>query len=69
MWTMKTVFVGVESEHGNWSAVSFDTEAEAWSWWNAPATKGKNTYDRVQTMTDPSGNVVKKRVMDPKNNC
>lgn len=66
MWTMKTVFVGVESENGDWSAVSFDTEAEAWSWWNAPV--GKATYVLVQTMTDSSGNVVKERVVDPKNN-
>lgn len=56
MWTMKTVFVGVESEHGNWSAVNFDTEEEAWFWWNAPEVKA--TYARVRTMTDPDGNVV-----------
>lgn len=60
MWTMKTEFItAVPLEHGNTSAISFDTEAEAWTWWEATTTKSNHV--RVQTLTDPAGKVLATR--------
>ena len=61
MWWMKTVFVGLESVHGNWSAHGHETYEEAMEWWNA--SRGKATYVREQTLTDPNGNVVATRTV------
>ena len=61
-WTMRVDFVTAEPlEHGNWSAVEFETEAEARLWWNAADTR--SGMHRVMTLTDPDGNVVDQRVV------
>jgi hypothetical protein len=62
MWTMKTEFItDVPLEHGNWSSISFDTEAEARTWWDAKDTL--STYSRVMTLTDPAGKVLATRTV------
>lgn len=62
MWWIKTVFVGLVNENGNWSATGHDTEEEAQSWWNA--APGKASYPREQTLTDPQGTVVEARTVN-----
>ena len=55
-WVMKTVFVtATPLEHGNWSAVEFETAEEAWAWWDAVATR--SMHPRQMTVADPSGRV------------
>lgn len=59
-WVFRTEFVTDKPlEHGNWSAVEFDTEAEAREWWSAKDTVS-NTV-RVMTLTNPEGQVVDTR--------
>jgi hypothetical protein len=56
-WVMKTEFVTeTPLEHGNWSAVEFETFEEALVWWSAPDTK--SALHRHMTLADPSGKVV-----------
>lgn len=66
MWWIRTEFVGVELEHGNWSAHGHDTEAEARAWWHA--AQGKTSYVRVQTLTNPEGTIVESRTITPGSN-
>ena len=68
-WVMKTEFLTTTPmgytlaplEHGNWSSVEFETEAEARTWWRAKDTL--STYHRVMTLMDPDGQVVATRVV------
>lgn len=56
-WVIKTVFVTeTPLEHGNWSAVEFETFEEAMDWWCAPTTK--SNYHRHITLSNPDGVVV-----------
>ena len=51
-WVMKTEFMTDKPlEHGNWSSVEFETEKEAWAWWDAKPTKSNTP--RMMTMTAP----------------
>jgi hypothetical protein len=61
MWWLRTEFVGVDLEHGNWTSVGHDTYDEAMMWWNA--TQCRATYVREQTLTDPNGTVVEQRTL------
>lgn len=55
-WVIKTEFMTeAPLEHGNWSAVEFDTEEEAQQWWAAPNTR--SVHNRHMTLTDPDGRV------------
>jgi hypothetical protein len=59
-WVFRTDFITDKPlEHGNWSAVEFDTEEEAREWWSAKDTVS-NTV-RVMTLTNPQGQVVDTR--------
>ncbi len=59
-WVFKTEFLTeTPLEHGNWSAVEFETAEEAWEWWRASTTL--SNYPRVMTLTDPGGRVVEQR--------
>lgn len=56
-WVFRTDFITDKPlEHGNWSAVEFDTEAEARVWWAAKDVL--STTVRVMTLTNPEGDVV-----------
>jgi hypothetical protein len=61
MWWMKTEFVDVNFEHGNWGSVGFETEAAAREFWDC--WPGQTSYVRVQTLTAPAGNVVETRTL------
>ena len=51
-WVMKTEFMTDKPlEHGNWSSVEFETEKEAWAWWDSKPTKSNTP--RMMTMTAP----------------
>ena len=61
-WVIKTEFMTDTSlENGNWSAVMFDTEAEALTWWNASDVR--SSYTKQLTLTSPDGKVVDQRVV------
>ena len=61
-WVMKTEFMtDTPLEHGNWSSVEFETEAEAMSWWNASDVR--SGYKKLLTLTNPDGKVVDQRVV------
>lgn len=61
-WTIRTEFVTeTPLEHGNWSAVEFETFEEAMEWWCAPDVK--SNYHRHMTLTDPEGRVVAGRYL------
>jgi hypothetical protein len=64
-WTIKTDFVTDKPlEHGNWSAVEFDTEAEARVWWSAKDVR--STTVRILTLTNPQDQVVDTRKVENK---
>ena len=59
-WKITTDFITEATlEHGNWSAIEFETEEEAMKWW--VATPVRSVYKKVVTLTDPSGKVVETR--------
>jgi hypothetical protein len=59
-WVFRTDFITDKPlEHGNWSSVEFDTEAEARKWWAAKDVL--STTVRVLTLTNPEGQAVETR--------
>ena len=59
-WVMKTEFMTDKPlEHGNWSSVEFETEKEAWAWWDAKPTN--SVHPRQMTMFAPWGDVMASR--------
>ena len=62
MWWIRTDFVGVDLEYGNWTGHGHETEEEARKWWNAPQIRA--WYARKETLTDPDGNIVETRTID-----
>jgi hypothetical protein len=62
MWQVRTQFSKPSAENPNgpleWNAVFVDTEAEAEAWWQTRTTV-KSVSNRVCTMFDPAGNLVK----------
>lgn len=60
MWTLRTDYLTIPLEHGNYSAIAFDTEQEAIDWWNCVVPIPEQ-FPKKQTLTDSSGNVVASR--------
>ncbi len=62
MWQVRTQFSKPNAENPTgpleWSAVLVDTEAEAEAWWET-RTNTRSVGNRVCTMFDPEGNLVK----------
>jgi len=62
MWEVRTQFSKPNAETPNgpmeWNSVWVDTEAEAEAWWKT-RTSFRSNHNRVNTMFDPEGNVVR----------